>query len=410
MLTSLTRLQRYYLLYSGGFLVFVGALAVLEQYGMPPRWIGYAFLFLTIVAVRRHRHHEPHHRRCRVLRRRSPRAGRVQRHGHRRRLDERRLLHRHGRHAVSHRLRGLAFIMGWTGGYCLVALLLAPYLRKFGQFTIPDFLGARYGGNAAALRRRPGRHPGLVRLRRGADLRRRPDHQPRLTGLDFEIGVFVGLAGILVCSFLGGMRAVTWTQVAQYIILIVAYMIPVVWLSVKQTGVPIPQAHLRRTSGQGDRAWKAAHSTRPQGAVEVRAIFKAQSDAMRRQARRTCRLAWPPNACCRAEKGGRAQGRQRAGGEVAGRREGAGRTCPPTSEAAKKALDGRQGWRRWARGPLAGMPRHAQQFAGDPNGDEEAKAAVDTSRRNFLAPGVLPDGGYRRVAAHPDALLHHARR
>ncbi|NBT81596.1 MAG: cation acetate symporter, partial [Betaproteobacteria bacterium] len=64
----------------------------------------------------------------------------------------------------------------------------------------------------------------------------------RLTGVQFEIGIFLGLAGILVCSFLGGMRAVTWTQVAQYIILIVAYLIPVVWLSVKQTSVPIPQA------------------------------------------------------------------------------------------------------------------------------------------------------------------------
>ena len=63
----------------------------------------------------------------------------------------------------------------------------------------------------------------------------------RLTGLEFQVGVFVGLAGILVCSFLGGMRAVTWTQVAQYIILIVAYMIPVVWLSVNITGNPIPQ-------------------------------------------------------------------------------------------------------------------------------------------------------------------------
>jgi cation/acetate symporter len=64
----------------------------------------------------------------------------------------------------------------------------------------------------------------------------------RLSGWRFEIGIFVGLGGILVCSFLGGMRAVTWTQVAQYIILIMAYLIPVVWLSVKQTGVPIPQA------------------------------------------------------------------------------------------------------------------------------------------------------------------------
>jgi len=63
----------------------------------------------------------------------------------------------------------------------------------------------------------------------------------RLTGVEFEVGVFLGLAGILVCSFLGGMRAVTWTQVSQYIVLIIAYLIPVVWLSVTQTGNPIPQ-------------------------------------------------------------------------------------------------------------------------------------------------------------------------
>jgi cation/acetate symporter len=63
----------------------------------------------------------------------------------------------------------------------------------------------------------------------------------RLTGVAFELGIFLGLGGILVCSFLGGMRAVTWTQVTQYIILIAAYLIPVMWLSVKQTGVPIPQ-------------------------------------------------------------------------------------------------------------------------------------------------------------------------
>ena len=68
---------------------------------------------------------------------------------------------------------GLAFVMGWTGGYCLVALFLAPYLRKFGQFTIPDFLGARYGGNIVALHRHHFGDHLLVRLRGGADLRRR---------------------------------------------------------------------------------------------------------------------------------------------------------------------------------------------------------------------------------------------
>jgi cation/acetate symporter len=135
---------------------------------------------------------------------------------------------------------GLAFIMGWTGGYCLVAFLLAPYLRKFGQFTIPDFLGARYGGNLA---RSIGIFAAIlcsftyvVAQILGVGI-----ITSRFTGVEFGVGVFLGLAGILVCSFLGGMRAVTWTQVAQYIILIIAYMIPVVWLSMKHTSVPIPQ-------------------------------------------------------------------------------------------------------------------------------------------------------------------------
>ena len=115
-----------------------------------------------------------------------------------------------------------------------------PYLRKFGQFTIPDFLGARYGGN---IPRTIGVFAAIIcsftyviAQIYGVGL-----ITSRFTGLEFQVGVFVGLAGILVCSFLGGMRAVTWTQVAQYIILIVAYMIPVVWLSVQHTGNPIPQ-------------------------------------------------------------------------------------------------------------------------------------------------------------------------
>ena len=125
---------------------------------------------------------------------------------------------------------GLAFIMGWTGGYCLVALFLAPYLRKFGQFTIPDFLGARYEGNLP-------RFIGIVAAILCsftyvvAQIYGVGIITTRLSGLAFEIGIFVGLGGILVCSFLGGMRAVTWTQVAQYIILIIAYLIPVVWLA-----------------------------------------------------------------------------------------------------------------------------------------------------------------------------------
>jgi cation/acetate symporter len=157
-----------------------------------------------------------------------------------------------------------------------VALFLAPYLRKFGQFTIPDFLGARFEGNL----------PRLIGV--GAAILCSFTYvvaqiygvgliTSRLTGLAFEIGIFAGLAGILVCSFLGGMRAVTWTQVAQYIILIIAYLIPVVWLSVKHTGVPVPQAVYGYTLEKVTA--KEAELLKDPKELEVRGIYKARSDA-----------------------------------------------------------------------------------------------------------------------------------
>lgn len=135
---------------------------------------------------------------------------------------------------------GLAFVLGWTGGYVLVAVLLAPYLRKFGAYTVPDFLGTRYGGNAARL-------VGIIVLFAcsftyiTAQLYASGIIASQFLGIDFEWAVFAGLAGILVCSMLGGMKAVTWTQVAQYIVLIVAYLLPAVWMSTVQFGIPIPQ-------------------------------------------------------------------------------------------------------------------------------------------------------------------------
>jgi cation/acetate symporter len=135
---------------------------------------------------------------------------------------------------------GLAYVSGWTGGYVLLAIYLAPFLRKFGAYTIPDFLALRYGGNAARV-------TGLV-MAIGASFTYLIAQitgvgiiMGRFLGMDFNIGAFVGLAGILVCSMLGGMRAVTWTQVAQYIILIIAYITPVAMLSFKHFSVPFPQ-------------------------------------------------------------------------------------------------------------------------------------------------------------------------
>jgi cation/acetate symporter len=135
---------------------------------------------------------------------------------------------------------GLAYIMGWTGGYVLLALLFAPYIRKFGQFTIPDFVGARFGGNkarvVAAFAAILVSFTYVTAQVSGVGV-----IVSRFVGVDYNLGVFLGLSGVLVCSFLGGMKAVTWTQVAQYIILIVAYMIPVTFLAVTLTGFPIPQ-------------------------------------------------------------------------------------------------------------------------------------------------------------------------
>jgi cation/acetate symporter len=135
---------------------------------------------------------------------------------------------------------GLAYVSGWTGGYVLLAIYLAPFLRKFGAYTIPDFLALRYGGNAARV-------TGLV-MAIGASFTYLIAQitgvgiiMGRFLGMDFNVGAFVGLAGILVCSMLGGMRAVTWTQVAQYIILILAYITPVAMLSYKHFSVPLPE-------------------------------------------------------------------------------------------------------------------------------------------------------------------------
>lgn len=135
---------------------------------------------------------------------------------------------------------GLAYIMGWTGGYVLLALLFAPYIRKFGQYTIPDFVGARFEGNkarvVASIAAIIVSFTYVTAQVTGVGL-----IMSRLVGLQYEWGVVVGLAGVLVCSFLGGMKAVTWTQVAQYIILIIAYLVPVTMISLRLTGVPLPQ-------------------------------------------------------------------------------------------------------------------------------------------------------------------------
>ena len=135
---------------------------------------------------------------------------------------------------------GSVYLMGWTGGYVLLALLLAPYLRKFGKFTVPDFIGDRYYSNTA---RTVAIFCALVvsftyvaGQMRGVGI-----VFSRYLEVDINNGVFIGMGIVLFYAILGGMKGITYTQVAQYCVLIFAFMVPAIFLSIQMTGNPIPQ-------------------------------------------------------------------------------------------------------------------------------------------------------------------------
>jgi cation/acetate symporter len=273
------KLQRYYTIFASCFAMFLLALAMLEKEGMPRLWIGYLFMFATIIlyaaigVISRTSNVAEYY----VAGRRVPSlfngmataadwisaasfislAGGLYLHG----------------------FDGLAYIMGWTGGYCLVALLIGPYLRKFGQYTIPDFFAARYGGGF------DGRAVRLMAV--GATIIVSFTYvvaqiyavgliASRFTGVDFSVGIFLGLASILVCSFLGGMRAITWTQVAQYIIILVAFLMPAMWLAVKHGGNPVPQvAYGKLLPKLSAREVQLAHDEKE---AEVREVFLQRAE------------------------------------------------------------------------------------------------------------------------------------
>ena len=273
------QLKKYYSFYTGGFIAFVIVLAILEQMGVTPKVLGYIFLAATIalyagIGIMSKTADVSEYY---VAGRRVPALFNGMATGADW-MSAASFIGMAGTLYLSG-YDGLAFVMGWTGGYVLVALFLAPYLRKFGQFTIPDFLGARYGGN---LPRTIGVIAAIICSFTYviAQIYGVGIITSRFTGLEFKVGVYAGLAGILVCSFLGGMRAVTWTQVAQYIILIVAYMIPVVWLSVNITGNPIPQfAYGQALQGVTAKEKELNDPNTTLGAAEltVRAIHKEKA-------------------------------------------------------------------------------------------------------------------------------------
>ncbi|WP_332777106.1 sodium:solute symporter family protein [Polaromonas sp.] len=364
-------LNKVYGFYTGGFIGFVLLLAALEQMGLSRAWIGYFFLAGTVLlyagigVMSRTSDAAEYY----VAGRRVPAMYNGMATG----ADWMSAASFIGMAGTLYLtgFGGLAFITGWTGGYCLVALFLAPYLRKFGQFTIPDFLGARFEGNLPRIIGVFGAilcsFTYVVAQVYGVGL-----ITTRLTGLAFEVGIFAGLGGILVCSFLGGMRAVTWTQVAQYVILIIAYLLPVIWLSVKHTGVPIPQAvygyTLEKVTAKEEVLIKDPKE------IEVRNIFSARADEA------SAKLKDVPAAMAadKAAAQKKLDDLKAANGAVADIKaaEAALAALPKDEVAAKTAYTAaRVGNAARSAPPL----RHATPFPG------KDEAASDVARKNFLA-------------------------
>ena len=145
---------------------------------------------------------------------------------------------------------GSVYLMGWTGGYVLLALLLAPYLRKFGKFTVPDFIGDRYYSNTA---RAVAVFCALIvsftyiaGQMRGVGL-----VFSRYLTVDINTGVLIGMGIVLFYAVLGGMKGITYTQVAQYCVLIFAFLVPAIFISMIMTGMPIPQIGMGSKAADG---------------------------------------------------------------------------------------------------------------------------------------------------------------
>ena len=275
---------------------------------------------------------------------------------------------------------GLAYVLGWTGGFCLVALLIAPYLRRLGLYTVPDYFAMRYGGRwprlIAALAAMLCSFTYVVAQIYGIGL-----IASRLTGVQFEIGILLGLGGVLLCSFLGGMRAITWTQVAQYVILLFAFMIPVSWLAYKQLGNPLAPLVYGKQLQKIVEIEKAL--------IESPAEQKVQAEYKRRAAEYEARLA-DIDVALRRE---RALAQQRIR-QLKAQNADSARIVAANRELAALPRDKASARELWTRAmnesherakPLSGLLPHGQAFAGDPEGTAAERETFQQSRLNFLA-------------------------
>ena len=275
---------------------------------------------------------------------------------------------------------GLAYIVGWTGGFCLLALLLAPQLRAMNIYTVPDFFQWRYGGKwprrLAALAAIMCSFMYVVAQIYGVGL-----ISSRLTGVQFEIGVLLGLGGVLVCSFLGGMRAITWTQVAQYVVMILAFLIPASWLAYKQLGNPLaPWVYGQQIAHISELEQRLMASPSEQQVIEEYARrareYEAKLENVPRALENERRLL---------KERLRLLNEERADAEAVFEARRALALLPKDEASARKIWTQAMQDNQIRANPLGGMPAHATPFAGDPNGTPAQREAFELSRRNFLA-------------------------
>ena len=383
----LWRLHRIFALYVVGVVAFLALMAWAEQRGLSRHWIGPIFLFLTVMVYAgigvygRTTDPEEYY----VAGRRIPpiyngmaaaadwmsAASFISLSG---------ALYLQGFSGTPGQAGGLAYLLGWTGGFCLVALLIAPHLRAMGLYTVPDFFHVRFGGRwpriIAALAAVLCSFTYVVAQIYGVGL-----IASRLTGVQFEIGIMLGLGGVLLCSFLGGMRAITWTQVAQYVVVLLAFLIPVSWLAYKQLGNPMAPlvygAQLGKIADMEERLLDSPAEHQ----VVVAYLRRAQDFEARLQ----------------DVEGALERERQKARERVRALRDqnaDVGLIVSASRELVSLPRDAASARERWTREmrenyerarPLGGLPLHSQAFAGDPNGSPHERQEYELARRNFLA-------------------------
>ena len=381
------RLHRILFLYVLGVLGFLGAMFWAEARGLSRHWIGPIFLFCTVMVYAgigvysRTSDAEEYF----VAGRRIPpfyngmaaaadwmsAASFISLSG---------ALYLQGFSGAGSQPGGLAYVLGWTGGFCLVGMLIAPYLRAMNLYTVPDFFQARFGGRwpriIAALAAITCSFTYVVAQIYGVGL-----IAARLTGVQFEIGIMLGLGGVLLCSFLGGMRAITWTQVAQYVVILLAFMLPVSWLAYKQLGNPLaPVVYTQQLSKIAAMEQQLLASEAEQSVLEA---YRTRAQVLQ------AKLRDVPNVL--------AAERQALSEHIRELRTSSGNIgaiMAASRELASMPRDEATARERWTRElreayerakPLGGIPLQSQPFAGDPHGTPEEQQAYDVSRRNFLA-------------------------